>query len=102
MINSFIPKALTSEASEHTRNFLQNIVTAQSATAEASALRGMAMRKDMSHVLAHTNIPVLIITGQQDTLILPEQSQYMHKLAKNSTLVTIANAAHLSSLEQSE
>lgn len=102
LINSFIPKALTSEASEHTRNLLQNIVTAQSATAEASALRGMALRKDMSHVLAHTNIPVLIITGQQDTLILPEQSQYMHMLAKNSTLVTIANAAHLSSLEQPE
>ena len=100
LINSFMPKALTSEAPEQTRNFLQNIVASQSATAEASALRGMAVRKDTSQVLAHTNIPVLIITGQQDALIFPEQSQYMHKLAKNSMLVTIANAAHLSNLEQ--
>ena len=102
LIDGFMPKALTANASEKMRTFLQNILESQSATAEASALRGIALRKDTSHVLAQTNIPVLIITGQQDTLILPEQSQYMHKLAKNSTLVTIANAAHLSSLEQPE
>ena len=102
LIDSFMPKALTANASEKMRAFLQNILASQSATTAASALRGMALRKDMSHVLENTNIPVLIITGQQDTLISPEQSQYMHKIVKNSTLVTIANAAHLSSLEQPE
>ena len=101
LVDGFMLKALTPAASEQTRHFLHKIVASQTATAEASALRGMAMRKDTSNVLAHTKIPVLIITGRQDALISPEQSQRMHKLAINSTLVTIANAAHLSSLEQS-
>jgi pimeloyl-ACP methyl ester carboxylesterase len=47
-------------------------------------------------------LPLLIITGQQDALISPQQSQNMHQLAKNSKLVVINNAAHLSSLEQPE
>lgn len=80
--------------------FLQNILEAQPATAVASALRGMARREDTSDVLAATQLPVLIITGDQDAVILPQQSQNMHHLTKNSKLVTITHAAHLSSVEQ--
>lgn len=102
LINGFMPKALTPQASEQTRRFLENILESQASTAVASALRGMALRADMSNLLSKTQLPILIITGDQDGLISPQQSQNMHGLARNSKLVTIANAAHLSSLEQPE
>lgn len=100
LINSFMPKALSATASEQTKQFLQDILTTQSPTAIASALRGMALREDTSAILANTTLPTLIITGEQDTLISPQQSQNMHLLAKNSKLVVIPKAGHLSSLEQ--
>lgn len=101
-ITNFLPKALSAQAGDETRHYLQQILDSQSATAIASALRGMALRADRSSLLANTQLPVLIITGDQDKLISPEQSENMHKLARNSKLVTIVNAGHLSSLEQPE
>lgn len=100
LISGFMPKALTPQASDQTRQYLQTILESQSSTAIASALRGMEERPDTSNLLSGTSLPVLIITGDQDALISSEQSQNMHQLAKNSKLVIISNAAHLSSLEQ--
>jgi pimeloyl-ACP methyl ester carboxylesterase len=102
LISGFMPKALTPQANDQIRKSLMKIVESQSPTAVASALRGMALRSDTSNLLSNTSLPILIMTGDQDTLISPLQSQHMHQLAKNSKLVTIANAAHLSSLEQPE
>lgn len=101
-ILNFMPKALSSQAPENTRNFLFAIIKQQYPPGIASALRGMALRVDTSQILANTDKPVLIITGNMDVLISPEQSTNMHKLAKNSRLIVINNAGHLSSLEQPE
>lgn len=100
LLDGFMTKALSPDAAESVKQNLRNIVDVQSANAIASALRGMALRSDTSDVLATTNIPVLIITGEKDVLILPQQSVDMHRLLKNSKLVVIPNAGHLSSLEQ--
>lgn len=100
LIDSFMPLALTADVNEQTRMQLLNILKTQSRTAIASALRGMALREDTSNVLANTSLPVLIITGAEDKLIPPQQSVDMHQLAKNSKLIQIPHAAHLSSLEQ--
>lgn len=101
-INNFMPKALTAQASEQTKRFLQNILEAQAPTAVASALRGMALRSDTSFLLAKSSLPILIITGENDVLISPQQSENMHQLARSSKLVVLSNAAHLSNLEQPE
>lgn len=102
LIAGFIPKALTALAPQQTREQLQIILNEQKPTAVASALRGMALRSDTSILLAETHLPILIITGDQDALIPPQQSQHMQELAKNSKLITITDAAHLSNLEQPE
>jgi pimeloyl-ACP methyl ester carboxylesterase len=99
-INGFMTKALSPTAPADTHNYLRTIVNVQSANAIASALRGMALRNDTTAVLEETNVPILIITGEDDTLISPLQSKNMHALAKNSKLVIIKHAGHLSSLEQ--
>lgn len=100
LINGFIPKALSPKAQEKTKVFLRHILEKQKATAIASALRGMAVRHDTSDLLANSTLPILIITGDQDTLISSQQSDNMHALAKNSQLIVLTNAGHLSSLEK--
>lgn len=102
LIAGFMPKALSPNASDQTKSFLLKIVQSESATAVASALRGMALRSDASSLLANTSLPILIITGEDDILISPKQSEAMKALAKNSRLVVIKNAGHLSNLEQPE
>jgi pimeloyl-ACP methyl ester carboxylesterase len=101
-IKSFFPKALSVNASYETKEFLLKILKSQKTEAIASALRGMALRHDTSHVLANASIPVLIISGEEDSLISPNQSNKMHELTRNSKLVILQNAGHLSSLEQPE
>lgn len=102
LIKNFIPKALSPAASDTTRAYLKSIFDAQSPFAVASGLRGMALRKDLSQVLAESNFPTLIITGTEDVVISPAQSEVMHRLSQNSKLVKIANAGHLTSLEKSD
>lgn len=72
-INDFMPKALSENASQQTKLFLHTIISQQTSTAIASALRGMALREDTSSLLANTTLPILILTGDKDTLISPTQ-----------------------------
>ncbi|KTD36567.1 chloroperoxidase [Legionella nautarum] len=102
LINNFTAKALSNSASEQTRLFLQNMVMVQTPTAIASALFGMAMREDTANTLANTQVPVLLITSDKDTIVAPQQTANMHALARNSKLIVISDAGHLSSLEQPE
>ena len=101
-VNRFKAKALSPDASPPTRLFLQNMLEDQTSFALASALRGLSLRKDLSKTLSTAKLPILIITSDKDTLIPPQQSANMQALAKNSKLVVIANAGHLSNLEQPE
>jgi pimeloyl-ACP methyl ester carboxylesterase len=101
-INDFISKALSTDAGEKTKALLKNILEKQDKMALASALRGMALRHDTSSLLANTSLPILILTGEEDRLISPQQSQNMHALAKNSKLVIIPKAGHLASFENPE
>ncbi|WP_234802420.1 alpha/beta fold hydrolase [Legionella maceachernii] len=101
-VNNFMSNALSAEAPQQIRLFLQNILLDQTPFGLASALRGMSIRKDFSQVLAQTTLPVLIITSDKDFVIPPQQSANMHALAKNSKLVVLSDAGHLSNLEQPE
>ncbi|STX28284.1 lipolytic protein [Legionella beliardensis] len=100
LINGFMSKALSPTASEKTKLFLKHILERQDKMAIASALRGMALRPDTSDILTNSPIPILILSGEKDVLISPQQSENMHKLAKHSKLVLIPDAGHLASLEQ--
>lgn len=66
----------------------------------ASALRGMAIREESTSLLAETDLPILFITGADDTLISPAQSRAMQAITKTSRLVVIEDAGHLSNLEK--
>lgn len=102
LIHDFMPKAFSPNVPTNVREFLQLVAEDQPPTGIASALRGMAEREDMMNLLSQADLPILIITGDQDVLISPEQSANMHATVKQSKLVMIANAGHLSNLEQPE
>lgn len=101
-IQGFLPKAVSKQASQQIRTYLLTIMNEQTPTAMAAAFRGIAERNNTSNVLSKTTLPILIITGEEDQVLPPQQSYDMHELAKNSRLIVIKNAGHLSNLEKPE
>lgn len=65
----------------------------------AAALRGMAERSDHTNLLSKIGVPTLIIVGEKDSLTPPAEAEKMHQAIKNSQLVRITAAGHLSPLE---
>jgi len=55
---------------------------------------------DASEVLGQVNVPVLIITADQDTTTLPRASEHMKQRIPNAQLTVIHPAAHLGVLER--
>lgn len=68
----------------------------------ASALRGMALRRDHMALLSEIDVPALIIVGSEDKLTTPHDAELMHREIRNSHLEIIEDASHLSNLEQPE
>jgi 3-oxoadipate enol-lactonase len=59
----------------------------------------LAARTDTTEVLADIKVPVLIIVGEHDKITPPIASESLHEVIKDSELVVIKNAGHLSNLE---
>lgn len=66
----------------------------------AGASRGMALRADSSDLLSSIKVPTLIITGANDQLIPPKESENMAKQISNATLHIVPGAGHLPSAEK--
>lgn len=101
-IQGFLPKAVSKDASQEIRTYLLTIMSEQTPAAMAAAFRGIADRSNTSSVLSDTKIPILIITGEDDQVLPPQQSYDMHELAKDSRLIVIKGAGHLSNIEKPE
>jgi len=68
----------------------------------ASALLGMADRPDATPRLAQIKVPTLVITGADDTLIPPSESELLAKGIRGAELEIIPGAGHLVAFEQPE
>ena len=66
----------------------------------AAALMGMASREDQTGLLSQINCPTLILVGRSDPITPIADSELMHHEIKNSKLIVIENAAHVSNIEQ--
>ncbi len=66
----------------------------------AGALRGMASRADSNDFLPSIKVPTLIITGADDQLIPPEESESMAKQIPRAIIHIIPGAGHLPSVEK--
>lgn len=77
-----------------------DMIRAASPEGVAGAARGMAVRRDQTDTLGSIHVPTLIVVGDQDGITPPADAQTMADAIYNSTLVTIADASHLSNLDK--
>ncbi len=97
-----IPKLLSNSTVKNNPTIVYNIknkILTTNTNSIASALLGMASRKDMNHILAKLKIPILIITGNEDTIITTEDINSMASFAKQAIIIKIKNGSHLSNID---
>lgn len=81
-------------------NRVRAMMSRQSVAAVVAALGAMRDRPDSTPMLGDISAPTLIITGGEDHLIPPKESELMRDAIRGARLVVIPGAAHLSNVEQ--
>src|SRR5207248_1239135 len=103
--DDFLKKVLTpatlSQKPETTERVREMIIKTKPQGA-ASALRGMALRRDHTDFLPEIAAPALIIVGSEDLLTPPRDAELMHREIRGSQMEIIEGASHISNLEQPE
>ncbi len=65
-----------------------------------AALAGMKERPDRSSLLARIEVPTLVIGGDEDALITPEQTRELADAIPGARTVMVSEAGHLPPIEQ--
>jgi 3-oxoadipate enol-lactonase len=94
------PGLLSDHAPDDLRRLVREIIADQSAEAIAAASLGMADRPDSGPDLPGIDVPTLILTGADDTLIPSAVSAEMAQAIPGARLGVIERAGHISNLEQ--
>ena len=66
----------------------------------AAAQRGMAERPDRTPILARIAVPTLVVLGEEDELIPPDESRRMAGAIPGAETVALAECGHLGNLER--
>lgn len=103
VIDSMLPKFF----SPSTRNpaladEVRGIMAAAKPAGVAGALLGMAERPDSTPYLPQVTVPTLVLTGADDQVIPPAESQKLVEGIRGAQLHTISGAGHLVAMEQPE
>ena len=102
LVDSMLPKMLTSAAPHETREWVRGIMMASSVEGVIRAQEAMAERPDSSALLPTVDVPTLIVVGEEDPVTPPSDAERMAAAIPNARLVKLANAAHLSNVEQAD
>jgi pimeloyl-ACP methyl ester carboxylesterase len=81
---------------------VRRISMAQPIDGFVAALQALRDRPDATAGLAAISVPTLVLVGSEDTLTPPAVAQTLAAEIRGATLVTIAEAGHLSNLERPE
>lgn len=90
----------TVETAPDVVRLVEDIMQHATPAGTAGMLDAMANRSDSTDVLSQTRLPVCLITGAEDTLILPAEAEAMNTLLTNGELNIVPNCGHLSCLER--
>jgi len=93
------PPLLSSDAPRELWDQVRGWIGEQPATSIAAAALGMAERPDSTPDLATIDVPTLVITSDQDTLIPPELTTPMADQIPGARLAVLAGAGHLSNVQ---
>jgi 3-oxoadipate enol-lactonase len=100
---TMLPKLLapsTFERDPHIVERVREMILDTSPEGAAAALRGMAVRRDQTELLAEIKVPTLIVVGAEDTLTPVKDSETMHAQISGSLINVIEGAAHVSNVER--
>ena len=103
--NNFIKNVFHSDSLTHKMELVENLRSIVFTNSKVIITAGLTAMAERSETCAHLNaiiIPTLIICGREDQVTPLKQSEFIHKNIKNSVLKVIANAGHVSNLEQPE
>jgi pimeloyl-ACP methyl ester carboxylesterase len=94
------PGLLSDHAPDDVRAFVRAMIADQPAEAIAAASLGMAERPDSGPDLAGIDVPTLVVSGTDDTLIPSGVTAEMADAIPGAELAIIEGAGHLSNLER--
>jgi pimeloyl-ACP methyl ester carboxylesterase len=103
--DAVLPTLLGSETTDRRPEVVaavRTLVSEQDGATIAWAQRAMAARPDSSEVLRNSDVPTLIVRGEQDTLIPAEEADALAALMPKAEVVVLAGAGHLPPLEVPE
>jgi 3-oxoadipate enol-lactonase len=93
----FSPRSFTARKEEV--RTIHEIIRNTSAKTLCNTLRALAERQDTCDNLRNITIPALILAGEEDTIINPEASWFLHQAIPQSVIQIVSSSAHLSNLE---
>jgi pimeloyl-ACP methyl ester carboxylesterase len=96
------PGLLSEHASDEVRRLVRELIADQPGEAIAAASLGMAERPDSGPDLPGIDVPTLVVTGADDTLIPPAVTGELADAIPEAELAVVDRAGHLSNLERPE
>ncbi len=103
VVEAMAPKMLAaSNKDENMAAAVRNLMSPSKPEGVIGALLGMAERPDAQAWLGEIRVPTLVITGADDTLIPPSESEVLAKGIPGAQLKLISKAGHLVAFEQAE
>jgi 3-oxoadipate enol-lactonase len=91
---------LTAGASEDVVRRIHAIALEQRGEDLVTAVRAIRDRQDSSDVVATLEAPVLVVVGDQDALIAPQEAQALAATARTGRAVVLEGVGHLPNLQQ--
>ncbi|MCA9143150.1 MAG: alpha/beta fold hydrolase [Planctomycetaceae bacterium] len=99
---AMLPKLFAEATARDDSNTVEathRVMAATAPAAVAGALRGMALRPDMTKELPNIDVPTLVICGEHDVISPPDEMRSIADKLPNATFVEIAGSGHMSPLE---
>ncbi len=78
---------------------VRGLIERNSAEGVAGAIEALRDRPDSTALLPSISVPALLVVGEEDTLTPPSETESMHTRIRQSTVVVLPSAGHLSNLE---
>lgn len=102
LVDTTVPKLLGAATRERRPELVDQVgrwIAEALPAGVAAAQRGMAERPDRSGLLPRIAVPTLVVVGDEDELIPPEESRKTAEAIHGAELAVLQGAGHLSSLE---
>ena len=91
---------LTAGATEDVARRTRGLALEQRADDLLRAVRAIRDRPDSTDLVASLDVPVLVLAGDQDALIGPQEAEALAATARNGRAVVVEGAGHLPSLQR--